>query len=76
MEQPVIREPTAQDVAKIRVGATASELSTALGVPESKVSIPDDNGHMLEICQYWAHGQPVATVRLDNGRVVSVKTAN
>ncbi len=76
VEQPVVREPTAQDAAKIRVGATASEVGTALGVPESKVSIPDENGHLVEICQYWAGGQPVATVRLDNGRVVSVKTAN
>jgi len=40
------------------------------------VSIPGDDGHLLEICQYWAKGEPVGTVRLDNGRVVSVQTNN
>jgi hypothetical protein len=73
---PVIKEPTAQDVAGIQVGATSSELRSALGTPESMVSIPGDDGHLLEICQYWAKGEPVGTVRLDNGRVVSVQTNN
>jgi hypothetical protein len=74
--EPVIKEPTAQDVASVRVGATAVEMRAALGAPESKVSIPDDDGHLREICQYWAKGEPLATIRLDNGRVVSVQTAN
>ena len=46
----------------------------ALGAPESTVSIPGDDGHLLEICQYWAKGEPVGTIRLDNGRVVSVQS--
>lgn len=73
---PVVKEPTAQQVASIKVGASASELHELLGAPESKVSIPGDDGHLLEICQYWANGEPVGTVRLDNGRVVSVQAAN
>ena len=72
----VVKEPTAQDVASIKVGATSSELRAALGVPESTVSIPGDDGHLLEICQYWAKGEPVGTIRLDNGRVVSVQAQN
>jgi len=72
----VVKEPTLEEVANIKVGATASELRAALGVPESKVSIPGDDGHLLEICQYWAKGEPVGTIRLDNGRVVSVRTQN
>ncbi len=72
----VVKEPTAEDISSIKVGATASELRTALGVPESKVSIPGDDGHLLEICQYWAKGEPVGTIRLDNGRVVSVQAQN
>ncbi len=72
----VVKEPSAQDVAGIQVGITASELRAALGAPESTVSIPGDDGHLLEICQYWAKGEPVGTVRLDNGRVVSVQASN
>jgi len=71
----VVQELTVEDVAKVQVGVTADELRSALGAPESKVSIPGDDGHLLEICQYWANGAPVGTVRLDNGRVVSVKTS-
>ena len=55
---------------------TASEMREALGAPESKVSIPGDDGHLLEICQYWAKGEQIGTIRLDNGRVVSVQTSN
>jgi hypothetical protein len=72
----VVKEPTVEDIASIKVGATASELRAALGVPESRISIPGDDGHLLEICQYWAKGEPVGTIRLDNGRVVSVQAQN
>jgi len=72
----VVKEPTVQDVASIKVGATASELHAVLGPPESRVSIPGDDGHLLEICQYWAKGEPLGTIRLDNGRVISVQAHN
>jgi hypothetical protein len=72
--EPVIKEPTVEEVASIQVGATASQLRAALGAPESTVSIPGDDGHLLEICQYWAKGEAIGTIRLDNGRVISVKT--
>jgi hypothetical protein len=71
---PVVKEPSVEEIAAIQVGATSNELQAALGAPESRVSIPDDDGHLLEICQYWSKGQPLGTVRLDNGRVVSVQT--
>ena len=74
--EPVVKEPSAQEVASIQVGATSSEMSAVLGPPESKVSIPGDDGHLLEICQYWSKGEPVGTIRLDNGRVVSVHANN
>jgi hypothetical protein len=73
---PVIKQPSAQDVAGVRVGATSSELREALGAAESTVSIPGDDGHLLEIRQYWANGEPVGTIRLDNGHVVSVHPNN
>jgi hypothetical protein len=74
--EPVIKEPTAEEVASIKVGASSGEMRQALGAPESLVSIPGDDGHLLEICQYWAKGEQIGTIRLDNGRVVSVQTSN
>lgn len=74
---PVVAEPkapTMQDLDGIKVGTPGSDLRTVLGAPESRVSIPDDDGHLRETLQYWANGEPIGTVRLDNGRVVSVQT--
>jgi len=78
-EEPVAeapKQPTVQEVASIKVGATAGELREALGAPESSVSVPDDDGHLRETFQYWANGTQIGTIRLDNGRVVSVQTSN
>jgi hypothetical protein len=72
--EPVVKEPSVEEIAAVQVGATAKDLEATLGPPESRVSIPDDDGHLLEICQYWSKGQALGTVRLDNGRVVSVQT--
>jgi hypothetical protein len=77
--EPVVvpaKEPTVEEVAAIKLGATSSEVNDTLGVPQSRVSIPGDDGHLLEICQYWAKGGPIGTVRLDNGRVISVQANN
>jgi len=72
--QPVVKELSVEQIAAVQVGATSSELEATLGPPESRVSIPDDDGHLLETCQYWSKGQALGTIRLDNGRVVSVQT--
>ena len=71
--EPPRKEPTAEELASIRVGATESEMVTTLGQPESKVTIPDD-GHLVQICQYWSKGKQLGTVRLDNGQVVNVES--
>ncbi len=71
--EPPRKEPTLEEFAAIQVGATEKELFTALGQPESKVTIPDD-GHLLEICQYWSKGKQLGTVRVDNGQVVNVES--
>jgi hypothetical protein len=75
-QPPVVKEPSVEDVANIKVGATGQELQAALGVPESHITIPDDDGRLLETCQYWAKGQPIGRVRLVNGQVVSVETSH
>ena len=71
--EPPRKEPTPEQLASVKIGATASEVLKTLGPPESRVTIPDD-GHLLEICQYWAKGKQLGTVRLDNGQVVTVET--
>jgi hypothetical protein len=73
IQPPPRREPTAEELASIHVGASEQELVSALGQPESKVTIPDD-GHLVEICQYWSNGKQLGTVRLDNGQVVNVES--
>lgn len=73
---PVVKELSVEEIAAVQVGATFHELQAALGPPESRVSIPGDDGHLLEICQYWSKGQALGTIRLDNGRVISVQTSS
>jgi len=72
--EPPRKEATLEEIAAIKVGASERDVLDALGQPESRVSIPDDDGHLIEICQYWANGQRLGTVRLDNGQVVNVQT--
>ncbi len=72
--EPVRPEPTAEEFATIQVGASGQDVISKLGQPESKVTIPGDDGHLLEICQYWSKGKQLGTVRLDNGQVVNVES--
>jgi hypothetical protein len=72
--EPVRPEPTAEEFASVQVGASGQDVITKLGQPESKVTIPGDDGHLLEICQYWSKGKQLGTVRLDNGLVVNVES--
>ncbi|HEV8037366.1 MAG TPA: hypothetical protein VGP62_00785 [Bryobacteraceae bacterium] len=72
-QEPPRKEPTDEDFATIQVGASEEQVVAALGQPESKVTIPDD-GHLVQICQYWSNGKQIGTVRLDNGQVVTVES--
>jgi len=71
--EPVVKEPTPEEVAGIQVGSTEKDVIAALGAPASHVTIPDDDGHLRETYQYWAKGSQIGTVRLDNGYVVKVE---
>ena len=71
--EPVVKEPTAEEVAGIQIGASDRDVLAALGTPASRVTIPDDDGHLRESFQYWAKGSQIGTVRLDNGYVVKVE---
>jgi len=68
-----VKEPTLEEVAGVKIGTTEKDLFAALGRPESQVSVPDDDGHLRESCQFWAQGKQLGTIRLDNGQVVRVE---
>ena len=67
------KEPTAEDLRGIKIGASEKDVLTALGMPSSRVAVPDDDGHLRKTYQYWSKGSPIGTVRLDNGYVVKVE---
>ena len=69
---PPPKDFTPEELASLKVGVSQEEMLRVLGPPSSRLSNPGDDGHMRETCQYWAKGKPVATIRLDNGRVVSI----
>ena len=68
-----IKEPSLEEVASVKLGTTEKDVFTALGQPESRVIVPDDDGHMRESLQYWASGKQLGTIRVDNGQVVKVE---
>lgn len=70
--EPPVKQATAEELALIKIGTTEKDLVEALGRPTSRISIPEE-GHMLETYQYRANGKPLATIRLDNGQVVTIE---
>lgn len=68
-----VKQPSREDLAAVQIGTSRQDLFAVLGQPESHVTIPDDDGHMRESCQFWADGRHLGTVRLDNGQVVKVE---
>jgi hypothetical protein len=71
---PPQKNLTGEEFGLIHEGSTAADVLTVLGPPSSRVVIPDDDGHLRESLQYWVKGNPMGTVRLDNGRVVQIET--
>lgn len=70
--EPPVKQATAEELALIQIGTTEKDLVAALGQPTSRITIPEE-GHMLETYQYRANGKPLATIRLDNGQVVTIE---
>jgi hypothetical protein len=70
--EPPEKQATAEELALIKIGTTEQDLVAMLGRPYSRITIPDE-GHMLETYQYRANGKPLATIRLDNGQVVTIE---
>ncbi len=70
----MVHQTTREDVVAIQSGMVRHDVIAKLGAPASSVTIPDD-GHLLEIFKYVSGGRWVGTVRLDNGSVVKVDSA-
>jgi hypothetical protein len=71
---PPQKNLTGEEFRLVHAGSTAKEVLAVLGPPSSRVVVPDDDGHLRESFQYWVKGNPMGTVRLDNGRVVEIET--
>jgi len=74
--EPVVKVPTPEEFASVKAGSSDKDMIALLGPPASRLTIPDDDGHLRETCQYWANGKPLGTIRLDNGQVVTVEVRN
>jgi len=64
-------QPTAEQVARVKIGTSEKEMLAALGAPASCLTLPDE-GHLRKTCKYWSKGSLVGTIGLDNGKVVRV----
>jgi hypothetical protein len=64
--------PSPEDFAKVKEGTPREDVQTALGTPSSRITIPGDDGHLIEILTYYDGNRHIGTVRMDNGAVVSV----
>jgi hypothetical protein len=65
---------TQEEVSAIQAGTVRRDVLAKLGPAASMVTIPDE-GHLLEIFKYTSGGRWLGTVRMDNGAVVSVDSA-
>jgi hypothetical protein len=65
---------TQEEVAAIQAGTVRRDVLAKLGPASSMVTIPDE-GHLLEIYKYTSGGRWLGTVRMDNGAVVRVDSA-
>ena len=69
---PAMPEPSAEDLRLIQVGAARQDVLDKLGKPASKVNIAAEDG-LQEIYYFTSQGSNVGTVRLLNGKVVSIR---
>jgi tetratricopeptide (TPR) repeat protein len=66
------REVSADDLHKVTVGMSREQL-LKLGSPDGRVTMDDEDGHLIEIYQYSAHGAGLGSVRLTDGTVSRVQ---
>lgn len=72
---PLVVEPTTAALTSLHNGATLDEVEKVLGVPASRISMPEGS-HLIEICHFrTATGQDIGTVRLIDGSVTAIQPA-
>jgi hypothetical protein len=69
---PKLGQPSADELRAIATGTPRGELMARLGLPSSRISIPDESG-LLEIYRYSGLNGLAGSVRLENGLVVAVQ---
>jgi hypothetical protein len=62
---------TAEDLKNVAVGMTREQL-LKLGEPSGRIAMSED-GHLIEIYQYFARGSSLGRVRLTDGAVSVVQ---
>jgi hypothetical protein len=72
---PTIGQPNTDDLRAVTNGTPRGELMARLGLPSSRITIPDDSG-LLEIYRYSGADGLVGSVRLENGLVVAVQVVS
>lgn len=60
------RQPRSEDLARVTPGMSRSDV-LAMGAFAARITIPEDDGHFLEVLQYDR-----TTVRVEDGKVISV----
>lgn len=71
---PRIGQPTPDELRAVTNGTPRGELIARLGLPSSRITIPEDSG-LLETYRYSGADGLVGSVRLENGLVVAVQVA-
>jgi hypothetical protein len=62
---------TAEDLKQVATGASREDV-LKLGAPSARITMIDD-GHLVEVYDYIAHGENLGRVRLSDGAVASVQ---
>jgi hypothetical protein len=62
---------TAENLKQVAPGSSREDL-LKLGAPSARITMIDD-GHLVEVYNYIAHGENLGRVRLSDGAVASVQ---
>jgi hypothetical protein len=68
----VPQEVSSDDLRKVTVGMSREQL-LKLGSPAGRVTMDDDEGHLIEIYQYSVNGAGLGSIRLMDGTVSRVQ---
>jgi hypothetical protein len=64
---------TGEAFAKITTGMPEAELAARLGKPAYRISLPQDDGRLMEVLRYTSRGTELGTVRVVDGAVTEIR---